>query len=164
MFEWRAAYDAAGIRDDDAPPNALVAEAATADRLIASDLPRAIASMERLAPGREMELSPLLRETPLALPPVPFPLPLTAWEVLISARWFAERAVGRRGAPEELARARDAVDWLIERVSGDRSVVVVTHGAFRVLLGWELGARGWKPDPAGARRYHNWSDWTFLSG
>ena len=49
---WRDAYDAAGILADSAPPRWLVETAAQAGCVLSSDLPRAVASAERLAPGR----------------------------------------------------------------------------------------------------------------
>jgi hypothetical protein len=63
------AYDAAGIRDDSHPPDELrrIAEGAT---LASSNMKRAIASIERLAPGRPYSASPLLREIRLEPPRV----------------------------------------------------------------------------------------------
>ena len=61
------AYDAAGIRDDSHPPDVLrgIAEGAT---LASSNMKRAIASIERLAPGRSDSVTPLLRELRLEPP------------------------------------------------------------------------------------------------
>src|SRR4051812_44820390 len=68
VSQWREAYDAAGILSDSAPPAALVAAASAADCVLASDLPRAVASAERLAPGRSVRTSELLREMTLEVP------------------------------------------------------------------------------------------------
>src|SRR5689334_11681773 len=65
---WREAYDAAGILDDSNPPAPLVAAAARADCVLTSDLKRALASAERLAPGRAARVSPLFREMYLEIP------------------------------------------------------------------------------------------------
>src|SRR5215207_215816 len=103
VLRWRDAYDAAGILDDSHPSPALVAEAAAADRLIASDLPRAIASAERLIPGRSVDVLPLIREMYLDLPQwVVARWPLRVWEVLITTHWFARELRHGIATPSEL--------------------------------------------------------------
>src|SRR5689334_19726459 len=75
------AYDAHGIRDDDGPGDELHALVARKPLLVASDLPRAIASAQRLAPEGEIQLSPLLREIRLEPPRwVPLRLPIQVWD------------------------------------------------------------------------------------
>ena len=64
---WRVEYDAAGIACADEPPAELRMLASNADVVCASDMARAIASAERLAPRRQPALSPLLRESTLAV-------------------------------------------------------------------------------------------------
>src|SRR5215212_6585995 len=70
---WRAQSDAVGITADDEPPAALVRETERAALVVASEMRRAIASAQRLAPGRDIRVSTLLRETAL---PIPTRLPL----------------------------------------------------------------------------------------
>jgi broad specificity phosphatase PhoE len=160
MTGWRAAYDAAGIAAADAPPATLMAMAAKADRIIASDLPRALASAQCLAPGRAIEVSPMLRETPLPIPQLPVRLPLALWEALIHLRWGVRIAVGVEATPAEVARAAAAAAWLSD-TAGDRAIgLVVTHGVFRRLLSRQLVSRGWRTLP-GRRRYGPWSSWGF---
>jgi len=164
VLRWRDAYDAAGILDDSHPPPELIAEAATADCLVASDMPRAIASAERLAPGKEVRVLPLIREMYLDLPAwVRARWPLRVWEVCIHAHWIAQEL--RRGIaiPGELERAARAVESLEVTSREAATMVVVTHGAFRRLLALRLVARGWT---AGARTggYSNWSVWRFSNG
>ena len=161
VFRWRDAYDAAGILADSAPPPELVAAAATADCLRTSDLPRAVASAERLAPGRVPRVSPLLRETHLEIPRwVPARWPLVVWELCIHTHWLVQERRGAIASPAELQRAADAVT-LLEDVSREApSVFVVTHGAFRRLLALRLVATGWMAEPR-VGGYQNWSSWPF---
>src|SRR4051812_4493348 len=71
---WMVAYDAAALAVNDAPPAELVALAASASRVFASDLPRAIASALLIAPtGVEIIRTPLLREAPLECESSPLP-------------------------------------------------------------------------------------------
>jgi hypothetical protein len=74
------AYDAAGIRDDERPGASLETLVGENAAIVASDLPRAIASARRLAPECRIELSPLLREIRLE-PPwwIPGRLPIQVW-------------------------------------------------------------------------------------
>jgi broad specificity phosphatase PhoE len=157
---WRSAYDAAGLHHADAPPETLVRAARTAHHILASDLPRAVGSAARLAPGREVAASPLLRETPLPIPPLAVHLPFAAWALVIHLHWLRRIAAGSEAAAAELARAAAAAGWLGERVAEGETAMVVTHGAFRRLLGRALAADGWRAAP-GLRRYHPWSTWVF---
>lgn len=163
VADWRVACDAAGIAAADTPPPRLVAMAATADRIFASDLARALASAERLAPLRAIEVSPLLRETPLPIPRLPAALPWTVWETLIHLRWGVRIVMGAEAAPAEVARAAAAVAWLNDAVTGHMTGLIVTHGVFRRLLGQQLVAHGWR-SLTWLRPYHPWSVWVFQRG
>jgi broad specificity phosphatase PhoE len=163
MHAWRAAYDSAGIQAVSQPPAALVQVAADAAHVVASDLPRAVASAERLAPGREIRTSPLLRETPLAIPFWPTRLPLGAWGVLISLGWGYRIVRGTDASADERARAAAAAEWLASLTADGTTTLAVTHGAFRRLLAKQLLARGWTS--TGRRGgYRPWSASSFTRG
>ncbi len=161
VHRWREAYDAAGILDTSVPPPNVVALAVQAECLMTSDLARAIASAERLAPGKPARVSPLLRETPLEIPAwLPARWPLMVWEVCIHLHWLIKERRGSIAEALELQRAADAVALLDEASREAPTVVVVTHGAFRRLLALQLSATGWTSE----RRvggYRNWSTWPF---
>src|SRR5919198_6218850 len=73
------AYDSMGIIPDCVPPAHLLRVAATVDAICSSDLPRATESAQRLALGREVLISPLLREVRLEPPRwIPLALPIEA--------------------------------------------------------------------------------------
>ena len=156
--DFESAYDAAGILDHDDPPREVVRAASRADVIAASDLPRAIASARRIAPGRDPDITPLLRECKLEPPRWMPRLPMQAWEVLSHVQW-SYRIL--RGAPHgDVRRATDAVQWLVQRAGDSATVVAVTHGGFRRLIAGGLEMRGWR---AGAERrsYANWSIWSY---
>lgn len=151
-------YDAAGIRDE-APPGDVVAAAASADVLAASTLPRAIESIQRLAPGREAELTPLLREISFqTVGWLPVSLSINTWDAIDYL--VNGIRIRRRHPTPELARAHEAADWLMSRVARDTTLLAVTHGGFRRFLWASLVDRGWTPEFT-RKRYHNWSVWTF---
>lgn len=153
------AYDSAGILADDAPPAAIEAAAASADVLASSDLPRALASVRRLAPGREPAITELLREIPLETPPfIRTRMPLEAWDVLLYLRWSYRLIRGTETS--EVLRADAATDWLIARAGEASTVLAVTHGSFRRIVAACFAERGWRAEP-GRRRYKHWSSWSF---
>jgi len=169
---WMAAYDAAEIALEHAPPPALEALARDAALVVASDLPRTVASAVRLAPEREIVRSPLLRETPLESPDHPLPalggmrLPFRAWGMIWGSRWlmaYLRNQPPPGVSPAELARAEEAAAWLLEQATrADGRVVVVTHATFRVVLAQALVRRGWRGPQE--KSYREWSAWPFVPG
>jgi broad specificity phosphatase PhoE len=169
MRRWMAAYDAAEITPDHAPPAELESLVRDASLIIASDLPRAIASAVRLAPDREILRTPLLREAPMETPDRPLPgfggirLPLRGWGMLWGWSWLPTllwNAPPPGVGAAELARAEQAAEWLMQQAtdSGGR-VVAVTHSTFRFVLARALAHHGWRgPDQ---RSYRVWSAWRF---
>jgi broad specificity phosphatase PhoE len=156
---WRRAYDAAGIRPDDAPPEWLVKDAKGATHLLASDMPRALESAQRLGGGRQIDSSALLREIPIPFPRL-FPrLPVAAWGASASLGLMWDIARGRGVAGDARGRVESAVLWLAG-VAKEGRAVVVTHGVFRRALRDELLRRGWSVEP-GPQRDQHWSAWGF---
>lgn len=157
--QWRDAYDLAAIDATDAPPAALRVQVAEASVVVASDLPRAIDSASRLAPGRDIRTSALLREAALPVPEwLPLRWPLAVWAVAIHLRWSYGILRGADASAEELARAQDAAAWLTELARDGSTVVAVTHGVFRRLIATRLRSERWAFEP-GPRRYTHWSAW-----
>jgi broad specificity phosphatase PhoE len=155
------AYDAHGIRDDDRPGTELDALVGQNPKIVASDLPRAIASAERIAGDQHIELSPLLREIRLEPPRwVPVPLPIQIWDVFSHVQWSYR--LFSKADHEYVRRAREAADWLIGHAGRSSNVVAVTHGGFRRILDGRLVARGWRRG-FDKRSYENWSVWSYRS-
>lgn len=161
VHAWLSAYDAAGIVEVAQPPAWAADLAQSATHLVASDLPRAIASAERLVPGREVRVSPLLRESPLVIPRWPTRLPLAAWAAVIHLGWTYDMIRGRHPSEAERARTRAAAAMLEGVVADGSTACVVTHGVFRRVLAMELTARGWSS--TGRREgYRHWSCWSLV--
>lgn len=158
---WMAAYDAAAIAPEHPPPPALVALARSADLVVSSDLPRALASAALLAGGRDVAADPLFREAALETAELPLPalagvrLPLHGWALAFALRWVQ---ASRRGLHAGVvARADAAAAWLADHAAGRRLVLVVTHGTFRTVLAAALARRGWRPPSR--RPFREWSVW-----
>lgn len=161
MERWRAAYDAAGIQALSHPSAELVGVAAEAARVVASDLPRAVESAERLAAGREVRTSPLLREAPLAIPRWPGRLPLRAWGMLIGLGWGYRMVRGSDGTAEDRVRAAASAEWLAGLTADGSTVLAVTHGVQRRLIAKNLLALGWTSSGREGG-YRPWSYWSFV--
>ena len=158
VHDYENAYDAAGILDDDAPPPELIRAAESAQVVAASDLPRAIASARRIAPAREPDVTPLLREFRLEPPGWMPRLPMQFWEVFSHAQWSYRLL--RSTAHDVIRRADDAAEWLAQRAGDSAAVVAVTHGGFRRIVASRLEARGWRA-ASERRSYANWSVWSY---
>lgn len=159
--KWLTDYDEAGLADDDEPPTSLADEIAPAEFLVASDLPRAVASAERLAAGRPVVQSPLLRETIVDVPDwLPWRWPASVWATCINLHLGYRALRGVEAPPQEVRRAATASRWLTKLADEESPLVVVTHGLFRRLLADRLVASGWRPDDRW-RSYRHWSAWSF---
>lgn len=163
LHRWLSAYDLAGIHAEDVPPPGLVAEAGRVGVVVASDVPRAIASAERLVAGaRSVVVSPLIRETDLRVPRwIGWRMPLGAWALAIGLDSLMGTVRGDRATRESLERAAEAADWLASLAEEQGSVLAVTHGSFRRLVAARLMSAGWRPE-GNRRSIRHWSAWRFL--
>lgn len=158
---WRAAYEAADILEDERVPADLERLAASADLVLASDAPRATASARRLAPGREIVASPLLRELDLEAPNLGgLPLPLAAWALAVGVRTLFLTLRRQYPSAPEVARIDRAAAWLEELSAQNFLTVAVTHASFRGQLSRLLLQKGWQAEP-GRRSLQPWSSWFF---
>src|SRR5262245_16089622 len=105
---WREAYEAAGIRENERAPADLEKLASRADLVLASDAARAVASARLLAPGREIVVSPLLREMDLESPSLGgLRLPLAAWALAVGGRTLLLTLRRQYPSAAEAARIND---------------------------------------------------------
>ncbi|MES1243225.1 MAG: hypothetical protein ABUT39_16560 [Acidobacteriota bacterium] len=160
---WREAYEAAGIHAEESAPAQLAELAGRADLVLSSDAARAVASARMLAPGREVVVSPLLRELDLEGPDLGgLRLPLLGWAFAVGGRNLALALRRQYPSAAEVARIHDAAAWL-EELAGQQSLIVaITHASFRRRLSDRLARTGWQAEP-GRRTLRHWSAWIFRS-
>jgi broad specificity phosphatase PhoE len=157
---WRAAYEAAGIREGERAPADLEQLAASAGLVLSSDAPRAIASARLLAPGQEIVVSPLLRELDLEGPELGgLRLPLAGWALAVGVHTLLLTLRRQHPSAPEAARVGQAATWLEEISVQHPLIVVVTHASFRRQLSRRLALNGWR-EP-GRRSLRPWSTWLF---
>ncbi len=151
---WCAAYDAAGLGSDAAPPAGIVRLARDAALVVSSDLRRARESAAALRPGAPNVIWPLLRE--VDLPAAAFTpalrLPLTGWLVVARVGWTTAWLASDEPRAAARTRAVAAADAL-EAAARGGAVVAVGHGVFHGMTAAVLRARGWRGPPWWAGRY-----------
>jgi broad specificity phosphatase PhoE len=161
---WREAYEAAGIHEGEQVPADLEPLAERADLVISSDAPRAVASARLLARGREVLVSPLLRELDLRGPHLgPLRLPLLAWAFAVGGRTLLLTLRRRYPSAAEADRVEKAAAWLEDLAARHPLVVAVTHASFRRRVANRLERAGWQAegDRRSRRSLRHWSAWLF---
>jgi broad specificity phosphatase PhoE len=140
---WREAYEAAGIREDERVPAHLDQLVGRANLVLSSDAARAVASARLLAPGREIVVSPLLRELDLESPNLGgLRLPLAAWALAVGGRILLLTLRRQYPSAAEAARVNNAAAMLEELAAQHSLIVVVTHASFRRRLSARLAQTG----------------------
>lgn len=143
---WVETYQRHGIASDSIPPDSLLVDARAAAVVVCSNLPRGVESARRLADGREVVASPLLREAGSAMPGnwLGLRLSTTTWDWGFHYLWLCGvRPVGEsvHGARR---RAREACTWLESLASEQGPVLVVAHWTINRFLAAELRRREWR--------------------
>jgi broad specificity phosphatase PhoE len=158
--DFEAAYNAAEI-DETAPPAQLVELARRATLLVASDMPRALASARRIAPSAKVTVLPPLRELHLEPPAwLKLKLPIQVWDAMSYLQWSVR--IARDSDHPLVRRADEAAKWLTARSARNASIVAVTHGAIRRIIARCLERQGWVA-LTGRQGYENWSCWSYTS-
>ena len=142
--EWWANYDRVGLREDSKPPRDLIEAVKKADILLASTLPRAIATAHAVAEPERIETLPIFVEAPLPPPPLPglFLKPPT-WGVLSRIAWWLGYSGGTESRREAEVRAESAADHLVQTAASGAEVLLFAHGWFNRMLRPALKRRGY---------------------
>jgi broad specificity phosphatase PhoE len=139
---WVRHYDECGIDRDMPPPDALRQLAASAGRVLSSNLPRSTESASCLSDRAVID--PHLREA--GLPDrisIPIRLPPGICVALARLAWCLNWSKSAETIGEARQRADRATDRLCELAHEHRSVLVVGHGMFNRFVAKCLRQRGW---------------------
>jgi broad specificity phosphatase PhoE len=139
------AYNALGLSKTSLPPAETQELAALSPCVVCSDLRRSIESAQYLAPGRDIEIDPELREA--SLPDsldIPLTLPPGAWLVIARVAWWLNVGRAADSLAQTRVRASLATDRLCARADLRGSVLVVGHGMFNRFIAAELKRRRWR--------------------
>jgi broad specificity phosphatase PhoE len=153
-------FRAAGIVPTSGPPSAACREAREAHTLICSDLPRAIESMQLIAPGRYYLQEALFREADI---PTTFrasiPLRAATWALVARVLWYMRKWPGIESPRETQERAKRAADVLEALAAQNGSVFLLGHGYFNAAVMRQLRRRRWRGPKFPSTRY--WSTVTY---
>ncbi|MCX8959432.1 histidine phosphatase family protein [Erwinia psidii] len=152
MKQWSEAYDLSQVGGT--PPERSRYIAATADYIVASPLPRACSSLEKLG-VKATCTDAVFREVSLPLMQLSYPpLPPSFWLSLLRILWFFGYAGSVESYQQAKCRAIQAAARLIA-LSSHGNVLLVGHGIMNKMIARQLRKEGWLAEKHASSRY--WS-------
>jgi len=152
MADWCETYDMSLVQD--MPPERCRQVAATADYVVASPLPRAQSSLEKLG-LQAAAVDPVFSEVSLPLMRLGYPnLPPAFWLFMLRILWLGGYAGSVESYRQAQQRAQLAADRLIE-LSKQGNVLLAGHGIMNKLIARQLRKQGWLAEKHASSRY--WS-------
>ncbi|KGM45695.1 histidine phosphatase family protein [Neobacillus niacini] len=145
--KWVEKYDYNGVFEESAYPTATLEKVATANIVITSDLKRAVESARLLKPITKIISDPLFRETELPSNSSQLfnvKLKPSIWAIVLRILWFSGYSYQCESLNKAKFRANKASQQLIDYANEYKSVVLVGHGFFNMLIAKELQKKGWK--------------------
>ncbi|WP_044640815.1 histidine phosphatase family protein [Risungbinella massiliensis] len=146
--KWVEQYDSHGVFEENVYPANTLEKISQANIVITSDLKRSIESAQILNKNVKTISLPLFRETELPDPDINFwgiKLTSNVWAVLFRCLWlsgYARRCESVSNA--KIQRAKKASLLLTEYAQKHKSVALVGHGFFNLLIAKELQKMGWQ--------------------
>jgi len=155
MADWIAGYDLSDTGND-IPSESSLAIASSAHRIISSNLPRTLSSLNAL--GREPEcVDEVFREAGLPIFHMPIlRLSPTLWAAFFRVMWLL--GISRNAEPLEVAkhRAFQAARILVAYAKKSNGpVLLMGHGVMNRLIAKELISLGWKKCQRQGKGYWN---------
>ncbi|AST91183.1 histidine phosphatase family protein [Sutcliffiella sp. NC1] len=145
--QWVEKYDNCGVTEEMTLPPETKEKVENAKLIVTSDLIRSIQSARLLNPEVNMISNPLYRETELPILSkdlIQIKLRPNIWAVVMRMLWV----IGYSNECESLSkakhRAKKASQQLIDFANEYKSIVLVGHGFFNLLIAKELQKSGWK--------------------
>jgi broad specificity phosphatase PhoE len=145
--DWWAAYEAGGLKRDQAVPDALLATAQDAGHMICSTRLRSQETAAALARGRAFAEDALFIEAPLPPPSLPAWIRFSprVWGFVARFWWWVfNHHQGEETLGEARLRAAQAARRLTELAADGDDVLVVAHGFFNGMVGGALKRLGWR--------------------
>ncbi|MDV2684041.1 histidine phosphatase family protein [Alkalihalophilus lindianensis] len=156
--KWVEKYDLNGVFEESAYPEVTIEKVATAKVVVTSHLKRSIVSANLLNPNTKTISDPLFRETELpAKPTILFNVKLKPnnWAVFLRLLWFSGYSNKCESLSQAKLRAKKASQQLIGYANEHKSIVLIGHGFFNMLIAKELKKMGWKGKRnAGAKHWN----------
>lgn len=155
---WVEKYDFNGVFEESIYPVLTLEKVAAAKVVVTSDLKRSIVSARLLKPKTKIISDPIFRETELPVKPgILFKVKLkpNTWAVILRLLWFSGYSNECESLSQAKLRAKKAAQQLIGYATEHKSIVLVGHGFFNMLIAKELKRMGWKGKrKAGAKHWN----------
>lgn len=161
--KWVEKYDFNGVLEESIYPIVTLEKVSYAKLVITSDLKRSVVSARLLNPKTKTISDPLFRETELPLnPPILFNVKLkpNAWAVILRLQWFTGYSNQCESLSQAKMRAKRAARQLIDYANEHKSIVLVGHGFFNMLVAKELKKMGWKGKRKASAKHWNCTTYT----
>jgi broad specificity phosphatase PhoE len=144
---WWAKYEDGGLLEGQTPPELLKLTARDAHLIFASTRPRSIETARAVAGDKSVIQDALFVEAPLPPPNLPSWLKFSprTWGVIARFWWWVfNHHEGQETLAEAKQRAKRAATGLAEMARDGRDVLVLAHGFFNGMIGYELRRLGWR--------------------
>ncbi|MFA9557609.1 histidine phosphatase family protein [Evansella sp. AB-rgal1] len=145
--EWVEKYNSNGVFKESTFPSETLERITTAKIVITSDLKRSVESAKILNPKGKTIPDPLFREIEIPTRSTKLfnvKLRPSIWGVLLRLLWFTGYSNECESLSDAKLRANKASQQLINFADKYKSVVLVGHGFFNMLIAKELQKKGWK--------------------
>ncbi|MCZ4271114.1 histidine phosphatase family protein [Maritalea porphyrae] len=153
-------YEQTDLAPDCSPPNDAIELANACAAHFSSQLPRAMASIERLGLRHKAQTDPLFAES--SMPHTHWTRPkldVLIWSVTFRLAWLVGFSQNGESYAHAKQRAIDAVEMLENAAQQHGDVFLLGHGIMNRVLGRELKRRGWRKSSANGSGY--WSHMVF---
>ncbi len=142
---WWRLYEEGGLLAGQTAPERLVLAAAEAV-VVCSTRPRSLETARALRADGDFTAEPLMIEAPLPPPRLPSFLRFSprTWGVISRIFWALGHHQGEESRQQAQERARHAAERLIGLAEGGQDVLVLAHGYFNAMVGFELKRQGWR--------------------
>ena len=147
FMKWVEKYDHNGVYEESTYPSATLEKVASANIIVTSDLKRSIESARFLNPVSKIISDPLFRETQLPSKPSLHPyvkLKPSTWAIILRILWLSGYSDECESLAQAKIRASKASQLLIDYAYEYKSVALVGHGFFNMLIAKELQKKDWR--------------------
>ncbi|TWT00542.1 histidine phosphatase family protein [Planomicrobium sp. CPCC 101079] len=156
--QWIRNYDLHGISEEPFCPAETFQKVTAADIIITSDLKRSVESAKLLNPQKAVIADPLFRETELPIGAIrAFNIRLSPgfWAVLLRLLWFGGYSTKCESLSEAKLRAKKAAQRLIDYSGESKTVALIGHGFFNMMIAKELQKKGWRGERKPGAKHWN---------
>jgi broad specificity phosphatase PhoE len=144
--DWWSRYEQSSLREDQRPPERLLAVAARGTLFLSSTRPRAMQTADAIAGGADVTRDPVFIEAPLPPPILPGWIRFLPrmWNMLARAAWLGGHSLDGESVSQARQRAKRAARVLSEHADQGQIVVLAAHGWFNRMMRPPLLSMGWR--------------------